>query len=119
MTELEARTLCVDIDFTLCISQGDYAKAVPVPGAREALQQLRRDGWVIVLHTGRHFNHWKTTVEWLAEHNFEYDQIVFGKPPSRFYIDDRAIPFNGDWDKIIELLATVDQEGDLPGLHSP
>jgi ribonucleotide monophosphatase NagD (HAD superfamily) len=108
MTELEAQTLCVDIDLTLCISQGDYASAEPIPGAREALQALGKDGWKVVLFTARHFNHWQVTVDWLKRFGFEYDQIVFGKPPARYYIDDRAIPFNGSWEEVQGYLKKVD-----------
>ncbi len=102
MTPLEAKTICIDIDDTLCRSSGPdgYAEASPVEGAREFLQRLSADGWVVVLFTGRHFNHWQVTVEWLAKHGFVYDQIVFGKPPARFYVDNRAIPFEGDWEPV-------------------
>ena len=120
MTTLETRTLCVDIDYTLCVSEaGDYANAEPIPGAKEALDRLRGDGWVIVLHTGRHFNNWQVTVDWLAAHGFEYDQIVFGKPPGRYYIDDRAIPFDNNWDAILERLAQEGTDGEIAGLHTP
>lgn len=106
MPEFEARTVCIDLDGTLCRSMvGDYAAAVPVPGAREALRQLRRDGWTVLIHTARHFNHWTTTRDWLEQHGFEYDQIVYGKPPARFYVDDRAIPFEGDWTQTCKRLA--------------
>jgi hypothetical protein len=103
MTNLESKTLCLDIDHTLCLSLGPerYSEATPVVGAKETLNLLRDEGWVIVLDTARHFNHWKTTVEWLMQHGFEYDQIVFGKPPARYYIDDRAIVFEGDWQSVI------------------
>lgn len=114
MTELEERTICVDIDHTLCRSTGpdSYASAEPIPGAREALSRLREAGLVLVLFTGRHFNHWQVTVDWLRRHHFLYDHIVFGKPPARFYVDDRAVPFEGDWAKVSqELIARMSRNG--------
>jgi len=106
MTELESRTICIDLDQTLCLKCEDYAIAEPVPGAQKALATLRKAGWIIVLYTARHFNHWQLTVDWLSRHGFAYDQIVFGKPPARFYIDDRAIAFNGDWEQLCQKIGT-------------
>src|SRR5687768_6787117 len=99
MTELEKRTLCVDIDHTICRTGPDldYAAACPLEEARDTLNSLRQQGWRVVFHTARHFNSWEITAGWLKEHGFEYDQIVFGKPSARYYIDDRAIPFSGSW----------------------
>ena len=108
MTTDEARTLCIDLDHTLCISETSaYADAVPIPGAAEAVAELRRAGWLVVIHTARHFNHWRVTADWLVRHGFEYDHIVFGKPPGRFYIDDRAIRFEGDWSGLVQRLHRV------------
>ena len=111
MTPDEARTLAIDLDHTLCISMSsDYASATPISGAADAIRELRRAGWCIVIHTARHFNHWRVTTAWLEQNGFEYDQIVFGKPPARYYIDDRAIGFSGDW------LALTRQLGRPPAL---
>jgi len=116
VTEPESHTLCIDIDQTLCASTGPetYASAEPIPGAQETLSRLREAGWVIVLFTGRHFNQWKVTVEWLRRHDFPYDQIAFGKPPARYYIDDRAIPFHGDWMTIGRTLLDGCSPGPIP-----
>jgi hypothetical protein len=108
MTELESRTICIDLDQTLCLHDGDYEHATPIADAREALASLRQAGWIIVLHTARHFNHWRVTIDWLARYKFEYDQVVFGKPPARYYIDDRAISFDGNWAKVCEQLNRID-----------
>ena len=86
-------------------------------GAREALRRLREAGWVIVLYTARHFNHWQVTVDWLTQQGFVYDQIVFGKPPARFYIDDRSMSFQGDWDEVYEKLAGIARRPNDPGDH--
>ena len=105
MTADEARTLCIDLDHTLCVSEpGAYERAQPADGAADSIRRLRSAGWIVVIYTARHFNHWRTTVDWLARHGFVYDQIVFGKPPARFYIDDRAIPDDGDWPALVERL---------------
>ena len=106
MTELEARTVCIDLDGTVCRSVPTaYADAEPIPGAVAAIRQLRRDGWIVVLYTARHFNHWKVTKEWLSAHEIEYDQIVFGKPPARYYVDDRAIRFDASWPAVLRRLS--------------
>jgi len=115
----ESNTICVDIDHTLCVSEGldTYSVAVPIDGAKEALREFRAKGWWVVLYTARHFNHWRVTTSWLEEHGFEYDQLVFGKPPARFYVDDRAIRFEGDWGVVSEQVlssGSVDRHSEVP-----
>jgi ribonucleotide monophosphatase NagD (HAD superfamily) len=107
LNELETRTLCCDLDGTLASVGEDYTTVEPIDGAREALSGLRSDGWAIVIYTARHFNHWKTTVDWLMRHGFEYDQLVFGKPPARVYVDDRAVRFEGDWQETVGALRRI------------
>jgi len=100
----ESRTLAIDLDGVIAKVREDldYANCEVIPGAREALNALREKGWLIALHTARHFNHLTTTREWLERNNIPYDHLIMGKPTARFYIDDRAVEFSGCWEKIIE-----------------
>jgi hypothetical protein len=47
------------------------------------------------------------TLEWLAYHGIEYDEIHFGKPFADIYIDDNALRFES-WESI------ADDGGSLP-----
>jgi hypothetical protein len=38
---------------------------------------------------------------WLAKHGIEVDEVCEHKPPALMYVDDRAIPFRGDWDQVL------------------
>lgn len=103
--------VCVDLDGTICelTADGDYANARPVPGAREALAELRRRGAYIIIYTARrmrtHDGDVGKVIEeigdltraWLRRHAIAYDEIVFGKPYAQIYIDDLAHRFKR-WD---------------------
>ena len=95
------RVIAVDIDGTICTVNPDYSRCRVLPGARESLQRLRDQGFLIYLHTGRHINQHDVTVKWLADNAIPYDLVVFGKPPARYYIDDRAIEFV-DWESTMQ-----------------
>ncbi len=104
MKSIEINTVCIDIDGTICSQEKseNYSKAIPLEGALDTLKKIKKRGYNIVLFTARHFNHWETTKEWLKKYNVVYDQIVFGKPTSKYYIDDRAIKFDGNWNDVFE-----------------
>ncbi len=106
MKDQEKLTLAVDIDGVLAQPREDldYSLCEPVPGAKAALTELKNRGFFIALHTGRHFNRLTETTEWLAKHGIPYDHIVMGKPTARYYIDDRAIHFDGNWPALVEKL---------------
>ena len=106
--------ICIDLDGV--ISQlkqpGEtYADVSPVPGAIDKIRALRAAGHTVIIHTARHMKTCQgnvglavarigtITLEWLARHGVEYDEIYFGKPWADVYIDDNALRFTS-WDQI-------------------
>lgn len=85
---------------------GGFRDVPPIAGAREALDQLRDDGWKIVIITARPTWQYKTlyadTIQWLKDHRIQFDLILFSKDkaeaiydhifPARptYFIEDRS-----------------------------
>lgn len=106
--------ICIDLDGVICQLKrpGEtYADVAPMPGAVDGIRALRDAGHVVIIHTARHM---KTsggnlgvvmarigglTLEWLARHDVEYDEIYFGKPWADVYLDDNAMRFSS-WAEI-------------------
>jgi capsule biosynthesis phosphatase len=106
--------ICIDLDGVICelrLPGQNYAELKPVPGAVEKIRALRLAGNYIIIFTARHMKtcggnvgqvlarQGQTTLDWLARHEIEYDEIHFGKPHAHVYIDDNALRFQG-WDLI-------------------
>lgn len=106
--------ICIDLDGVICQLRQPgqaYSELTPVPGAVEKLRSLRRAGHYIIISTARHMKtcggnvgqviarQGKTTLDWLARHGIEFDEIHFGKPHAHVYIDDNAFAFRS-WDEI-------------------
>lgn len=89
--------ICFDIDGVLFSRtfDGNYENAIPNVGIISLLQTLKEKGFLIVLHTARGSKtgkNWKEiTKKQLMENNIPYDELIFNKPGSDFYIDDRGI----------------------------
>ncbi len=112
-------TIAVDFDNTL-IERDENGFFLPAPGAAEAMQRLREKGCRIVIYTcrtgiaakNRSLTEEITFIEsMLTEHNIVFDDIFLGeKMIADFYIDDRAIPYRGDWQEAItEAEKSIDQ----------
>jgi len=97
--------LAIDLDGTICgtkTTEQNYEDVVPLPGAIEALKQLKQDGHYIIIHTARHMrsqkaNHGKILAnfgyfyEWLKKWEIPYDEIIIGKPDVDLFLDDKRI----------------------------
>ncbi len=93
------RRFVVDIDGTIIYSRletiGVEDLSYTVIGFNKklilALNKLYDKGDIIVLYTGRHWNHLQTTIEQLTKVGIKYHSLVLGKPVGDFYIDDKSI----------------------------
>lgn len=103
------KALVVDIDGTLCPIKGkdeSYAEIPVEPGILARLQELKADGWTIILSSSRGMRTYDgnqgeillhvlpTLMDWLKRHEVPFDEIWMAKPwPGHdgFYIDDRTV----------------------------
>ena len=109
------RYACVDLDGTIAHYDGWKGEdhfGDPVSGVQEALGRLRAEGWVIIVFTTRLDT---ARIEgYLKRNSIPYDYVNrnpevpgddrSGKPFAHVYVDDRAIPFDGDWQRAMELI---------------
>ena len=97
---------CFDLDRTLVTHPavvGDYTTCRPIERTINLLRHLKSQGHYIIIYTARRMRTHKgqlgkvmkeigqLTYDQLEEFNIPYDEIHFGKPYARFYIDDLAV----------------------------
>ncbi len=101
--------VCIDLDGTIAhydkwINEETFGE--PVEGAQAALGRIRAAGWRIIIFTTRADK--GLVARYLADHGIPFDHINEnpdqpdnargGKPFADAYVDDRGVPFNGDWE---------------------
>ena len=107
--ELMAKTVCIDFDGVI----HPYTKGwiglepddePPVAGIKEEIIKLKDAGYRIVVLTTRAQTEIGTYAvkEYLFKNNIYYDAITATKIGAIAYIDDRAIPFNGNSEGLAE-----------------
>ncbi len=106
-------TLLVDIDGILCGQiEGDYKNAIPNEKAIETVNRLYDEGYRIILYTARFMGRAKGSARIAREIGYEFTrkqlegwgvkfhELKMGKPASDVIIDDRALFFEPNWDRI-------------------
>lgn len=76
----------------------------PVNGIKFAIDQLRDEGYKIVIYStrGATLKGRVAMKDWLKKYNIAYDDIAKDKPIAAMYVDDRAIPFNGNCETLMK-----------------
>ena len=107
----DKKTIAVDFDGTIAQLEEFPLIGEPISKAREALQSLKDRGFEIVVYTcranpGQTKTNAQQVEQYLLEFEIPFDRIAEGeKPIAQYYIDDRAVKFEGDWDKVLKQIA--------------
>lgn len=102
------RTICLDFDGVIHSYQSgwcgiDVIPDPPIHGVHRYIKQLRKRFRIAVYSARCCEEKGRLAIaEWLAKHDIEIDEIPEHKPPAFVYVDDRAIHFDGDWDRTYE-----------------
>jgi hypothetical protein len=85
----------VDIDETICISNGDYENAKPMYDRIAKINKLYDEGNTITYWTARgsvtQKNWFEVTFKQLEDWGCKYNEIRMGKPAYDLFIDDKVI----------------------------
>lgn len=114
---------CIDFDGTIV----DFAYpdiGAPKPGVKEALQELKKMGFKIHIHscrTSKELNplqydktqHLIKMMKFFKKNDIPYDKIIteVDKPIARYYIDDKGIEFT-NWNDVINKIKSKEEQNE-------
>lgn len=98
--------LIIDLDGTICSEERTFSRSMAVPKEHsvETINRLYDKGHTIIIYSARTWMEYEMTVDWLTKHGIKFHQLILGKPIGDFWIDDRAIQFQDNWNEIDEKL---------------
>jgi hypothetical protein len=115
-----AKTIVYDFDGTIHPYTAGWIGSVPadeppIPGARESLERCLAHGYRVVVQSSRadHALGLKGITDWLTKHDLvQYvEEVTALKPPAVAYVDDRGVPYQGDWDEVWAGIQRLDIHG--------
>lgn len=109
------KAISIDFDGVLHDYSGGWTgykpEGGPVPGAVEFTSDLQDQGFQVIVSSCRALTDLgrRYIREWLDDNGFrmEFMHVTAEKPHAEFYIDDRAIRFEGDFKQVEEQMKTL------------
>tara|TARA_Y100001958_G_C21042240_1_gene411445 strand:- start:250 stop:603 length:354 start_codon:yes stop_codon:yes gene_type:complete len=111
------RTLCFDLDNTLCVTKGnDYKNSKPKRNAIKLVNKLYDKGYIIKIYTARYMGRSNDLIKdknrkyfkiakQIKKFRIKYHKLFISKPSADMYIDDKGYGFNKNWiKKLITIL---------------
>jgi hypothetical protein len=101
--------IVIDLDGTILEEKTvkERPKAVPLPGAVDAVNKLYEMGHVIIIYSARPESDLELVSGQLDKYGIKYHRLVLGKPTGDIFIDDRAFTFRNwteNWRNLIRLI---------------
>ena len=96
----------LDLDGVIAVPDIDneHSRCQPVPGAKEAILQMKAQGHKIIIDTARPLVDTEVTEKWLRDEGIPFDELHLGKPRGDIYLDDKGMRFNSWCDASIARL---------------
>jgi len=109
----------VIVDFQNCESKCDYTNYPNAdldrencryrPGSCEAIDELSKKGYTIIIMTGRVEAEREVTERWLRKHDIHYDKLIMDKPRGFIYVDDLGYRFD-TWRNLGRFIEDLEQK---------
>lgn len=86
-------TIAVDLDGVVCEEGNTFDRSIqePFPGVVEKINKLYKAGYKIQFFSARTWPEYEYTLAWLDKYCFMFHDLILGKPPASFIVDDRSV----------------------------
>ena len=99
------KRIALDYDGTLVEDVHPRTDGKATKGAKEFTEKIKREGWEILITTCRPDWERKELESNLRKQGIAFDYIFFyQKPGVSFFVDDKAVRFEGDWNDIYSFI---------------